>query len=575
MKRRSKDSRAPSSKARGDRKGKAAGRNAAADKSEIPFTDWVERIARDKPEFSLSDWVEWLEEGIRRRLNEYEGTARRFEGERNAERDGDQQDAQYVREFRVSDHMPLLLQALKAPPLSAEQKEKLDRLEHECAERAAQGETNPMHVEEFFGWMGDLELLARALASPRPSLSAEQKEEVRRIADELDHEYSEGALRSAELQDIKYSDDPLAFDRIYFRDLVETGKLANHLAYCQQAVLRIPALAARVQDRWLLPSEAEAALIRPGNGLPAGARKALGIIVRDMDPLLRRLGAEADAEDERPGVARSETDARAPRAAGQGAAGETNAESEGDGEDDEYDRFVDKSPTEQIPPVPRMRLLHGMPEDLLIPPSSRAGTPPLTEASRTYFTFLALYLTYDLMVQWPWPNAMGLGEAVAAVPGAPNEGDAEAGTETIGAGPNAASEGNDRKPASADDASDDTATPEALSDDAPVSPAKRKSPTKRAIQCYRLCLVCEISQTEAARMLSKEWGRPVSQGQVSRWCKQVTQFVEEGGILPHPKPALPSKSPQIRSVDSATLDYQNKPDGRFRPPQSSLQHGDD
>ena len=102
-----------------------------------------------------------------------------------------------------------------------------------------------------------------------------------------------------------------------------------------------------------------------------------------------------------------------------------------------------------------------------------------------------------------------------------------------------------------------------------------KEPSKRAVQCYRLCFVQELSQTEVAMMLSKEWKRKVHQGQVSRWCDEVNQFVKAGGVLP----PLNDSSPPVRlkkhSVDPGKLDYLRNPDGRVRPHKSPLQRDDE
>jgi hypothetical protein len=105
-------------------------------------------------------------------------------------------------------------------------------------------------------------------------------------------------------EDVARSSDPFAHDRIYFRDIVfcdivEEGpkRLANHLAFCKQAVLRIPALGQLMDgvwrsDRWLLPG---AEGFTSARGLPQRDRKTLRGIVSAMLPVLERLSALADA----------------------------------------------------------------------------------------------------------------------------------------------------------------------------------------------------------------------------------------------------------------------------------------
>jgi len=86
---------------------------------------------------------------------------------------------------------------------------------------------------------------------------------------------------------------------------------------------------------------------------------------------------------------------------------------------------------------------------------------------------------------------------------------------------------------------------------------KIKEPPKEAIAAYRLEFLQGKTQTAIAAELSQEFHRPISQGRICRWLKQVKKYVEAGNVLPdieglHKKPT---------SVDPANLDMGPRQDG--------------
>ena len=60
----------------------------------------------------------------------------------------------------------------------------------------------------------------------------------------------------------------------------------------------------------------------------------------------------------------------------------------------------------------------------------------------------------------------------------------------------------------------------------------RKMPSKEAVAAYRLSFLKGQKQENIAAELTKQFSRPVSQGQVSRWIKQVRAFLKAGNVLP-------------------------------------------
>jgi hypothetical protein len=94
----------------------------------------------------------------------------------------------------------------------------------------------------------------------------------------------------------------------------------------------------------------------------------------------------------------------------------------------------------------------------------------------------------------------------------------------------------------------------------PAAKPSQKPPPDAAIKAYRLKWILGVpTQTEIAANLSRELGRPVSQGRVSRWLKQAEEFVQAGGVLPG-LPNVPAERP--RSIDPERLDLGRRQDGR-------------
>jgi hypothetical protein len=94
----------------------------------------------------------------------------------------------------------------------------------------------------------------------------------------------------------------------------------------------------------------------------------------------------------------------------------------------------------------------------------------------------------------------------------------------------------------------------------PVSRPTLKPPPDAAVKAYRLKFILGApKQAEIARRLSQELGKPVRQGQVSRWLRQAEAFVRAGGVLPG-LPDVPSLKPI--PVDPERLDLGPRQDGR-------------
>jgi hypothetical protein len=60
----------------------------------------------------------------------------------------------------------------------------------------------------------------------------------------------------------------------------------------------------------------------------------------------------------------------------------------------------------------------------------------------------------------------------------------------------------------------------------------RKEPSKAAFITYRLRVATGKTQKELAKLLTDELKRPVDQGTVSRWLKQVKEWLRLGNVLP-------------------------------------------
>jgi hypothetical protein len=73
---------------------------------------------------------------------------------------------------------------------------------------------------------------------------------------------------------------------------------------------------------------------------------------------------------------------------------------------------------------------------------------------------------------------------------------------------------------------------QALAKDARVTGKSRRQPSKDAFTAYRAWLATGKNQTELAELLTKEWKRPVYQGNVSRWLDHVKHWLEAGNVLP-------------------------------------------
>jgi len=88
-----------------------------------------------------------------------------------------------------------------------------------------------------------------------------------------------------------------------------------------------------------------------------------------------------------------------------------------------------------------------------------------------------------------------------------------------------------------------------------------KVPPPDAIQAYRANVLQGMpTQTKLAEFLTNQLGRPISQGQVSRWLKQVHKFLKAGNILPE----FPAATQKPIAIDPERLDIGRRQDGRIR-----------
>lgn len=93
-----------------------------------------------------------------------------------------------------------------------------------------------------------------------------------------------------------------------------------------------------------------------------------------------------------------------------------------------------------------------------------------------------------------------------------------------------------------------------LTDDRPAV----RRPSDNAIAAWRLRDIKGLkTQNEIADRLTNELGRPISQGQVSRWLKDVENYLAAGNVLPNPTP-----SSRARPIDPSAINEGRRRDGR-------------
>src|SRR5262249_825089 len=96
------------------------------------------------------------------------------------------------------------------------------------------------------------------------------------------------------------------------------------------------------------------------------------------------------------------------------------------------------------------------------------------------------------------------------------------------------------------------------------SPAKqrpniqKKEPSPDAIAPYRPWLVTGEKQEELAARMTNGLKHPISQGQVSRWLKQVRDWLKAGNVLPDLPNALDKKP---MPMDPERIDLGERQDG--------------
>ncbi len=96
-----------------------------------------------------------------------------------------------------------------------------------------------------------------------------------------------------------------------------------------------------------------------------------------------------------------------------------------------------------------------------------------------------------------------------------------------------------------------TAVPEADAQSASVASKSPKEPPREAFEAYALHVETAWDQSSVARKLSESLGRPISQGQVSRWVKAVREWREAGSAS---LGSDPTTRPKTFPVDPSRLD---------------------
>jgi hypothetical protein len=95
---------------------------------------------------------------------------------------------------------------------------------------------------------------------------------------------------------------------------------------------------------------------------------------------------------------------------------------------------------------------------------------------------------------------------------------------------------------------------------------KTKEPSQKAFAAYRTVRILRKTQLETARELG------VRQGQISRWVKQVAEWIEAGNVLPD-LPQVPHR--RARAVDPEVIDMGEREDHRTRRQREKKSDDDD
>jgi hypothetical protein len=103
---------------------------------------------------------------------------------------------------------------------------------------------------------------------------------------------------------------------------------------------------------------------------------------------------------------------------------------------------------------------------------------------------------------------------------------------------------------------------------------KLKQPSDDAIACYRLLLATGKTQSELAEIMSRELRRPVDQPQVSRWLKQVKEWLKGGNVLPD-LTADSGPKRKVVPIDPVKIDRRDGMKGTTRPRRSEDADRDD
>jgi hypothetical protein len=92
----------------------------------------------------------------------------------------------------------------------------------------------------------------------------------------------------------------------------------------------------------------------------------------------------------------------------------------------------------------------------------------------------------------------------------------------------------------------------------PATELLMKPPPDIAVKAYRLKWILGVpTQTKIAEILSQQLGKPITQGQVSKWLRQAEEYVSKCGLLP----GLPAASTgKPKPIDPERLDLGHRQD---------------
>lgn len=91
-------------------------------------------------------------------------------------------------------------------------------------------------------------------------------------------------------------------------------------------------------------------------------------------------------------------------------------------------------------------------------------------------------------------------------------------------------------------------------------PRNLTEPSSDAFTTYRVWAATGKKQTRLAELMTTELRRPLSQGQISKWLKQVSEWLTAGNVLP----PLPPAAKKPISMDPTILEMGGPGEGRVK-----------